>query len=125
MFFIRTTLLLGLAVLVLPTDPASQAKVFAGAKTATQWTLTFCDRNPQSCVQGQQAWAVFVQKAKFGAEMAYKLATERVARATEAPGVAATPAQLERRATIAAPRSTLKAGDLEPVWLGPTPRKGG
>ncbi len=77
MLFIRTTLLLGLGVLILPTDRESQETVYTGAKTAVHWTVTFCERNPDRCVEGRQAWSVFVKKAEFGFKMAIDLLNER------------------------------------------------
>ena len=122
MFLFRTTLLLGLSVLVLPTDPASQANVFASAKVATQWTVTFCDRNPQTCVQGQQVWAVFVQKAQFGAKMAYELISEHGSPATATPPAPAK--QPARQAAGVPARGTLLPADLAPGWREPTRRAG-
>ncbi len=125
MFFIRTTLLLGLGVLVLPTDEASQAKVASGARTAAAWTLTFCDRNADACIKGREAWAVFLKKAEFGAKMAYDLISERNTRAADAAaqnprGPGAQPAA----DTNQRHRGTLKPGDLEPTWRGKVARAG-
>lgn len=124
MFLIRTTLLVGLGVLVLPTDEASQARVYSGARTAMTWTVTFCDRNAGTCEQGRQAYAVFVKKAEFGARMAYDLISERNKATAEAPAPAAQP--VTSKPQIAQPaydpanrnRGTLKPGDLEPAWRG-------
>ena len=121
-FFIRTTLLLGLGVLVLPTDEASQARVTSGAKTAMTWTLTFCDRNAGTCEQGRQAWAVFVKKAEFGAKMAFELISERN-KATADAAQPTIPAQSPKAHTTPEPatarnRGTLKPGDIEPAWRG-------
>ena len=94
MLFIRTTLLLGLGVLVLPTDRDSQARVYDGAKSAVHWTSTFCERNPATCVQGQQAWAVFVKKAEFGVKIALDLVNERNQRPETVPAqIAPAPAR--------------------------------
>jgi Family of unknown function (DUF5330) len=125
MFFFRTTLLLGLGVLVLPTDEASQARVYQGARTATTWTMTFCDRNSETCAQSRQLWAVFLKKAEFGAKMAYDLISERntVATAAAAPPTA-TPAMpggkpgAQAHHPVLPVRSTLKPSDLEPAWRG-------
>jgi Family of unknown function (DUF5330) len=122
MFFFRTALLLGLGVLVLPTDEASQARVYQNARTATTWTMTFCDRNAETCVKGREYWAVFLKKAEFGAKMAYDLISERTTHAE-----AAAPASSSSGKNSAAPqaqpvlptRSTLKPSDLEPTWRGP------
>lgn len=128
MFFFRTTLLLGLGVLVLPTDEASQARVYSSAKTAMSWTMTFCDRNAATCTQGRQLWAVFLKKAEFGAKMAYDLISERnaqtAAQTVDAP--AATPSKVapNHPATMLPARGTLKPSDLEPSWRGKVARAG-
>ena len=119
MLFIRTTLLLGLGVLILPTDHDSQARVYAGAKTAVQWTSTFCERNPETCVQSRQAWAVFVKKAEFGFKMAIDLLNERDQPKT------LTSAAPQPSAPIKRTSDTLHAHDLEPAWRGKTAKSGG
>ena len=121
MLFIRTTLLLGLGVLILPTDQASQARVYDSAKSAVRWTTTFCERNPGACAQGQQAWGVFVKKAEFGLKMTLDLINERGQRsAVTAPAQPTQPAQ-------AAPKrpGTLSLQDLAPDWRGRPARTGG
>lgn len=133
MFFIRTTLLLGLGVLVLPTDENSQARVYDGAKTAVHWTSTFCDRNAEACVQGHQAWGVFVKKAEFGAKMALNLITEQGrdarAQASPPPGFAhgqpiasrtPAPAVSPKRAAV-----TLPAADTDATQRHKAARAGG
>ena len=126
MFFIRTTLLLGLGVLVLPTDQASQARVTSASKTAMTWTMTFCDRNPATCVQGQQAWGVFVEKAQFGAKMAFEVISEHRAQTAAAPTTPAT-AQVDKKSPAATgrARATLQPSDLAPAWRGDVKRAGG
>jgi Family of unknown function (DUF5330) len=125
MLFIRTTLLLGLGVLVLPTDEASQVRVMGGAKTALTWTMTFCDRNPATCDQGQQGWALFKKKAEFAAKMAVDLIAERNSQTAEAPAAQKPAAVMPTAEPAAKPRGTLKPGDLEPAWRGKMARVGG
>lgn len=126
MFFIRTTLLLGLGVLVLPTDQASQARVTSATKTAMTWTLSFCDRNPATCVQGQQAWGVFVEKAQFGAKMAFEVISDHRAQTAAAQSTPAN-AQAGKHTPAAAGRlrTTLQPSDLAPAWRGDIKRAGG
>jgi Family of unknown function (DUF5330) len=121
MLFFRTTLLVGMGVLVLPTDEASQARVYQGARSAVTWTATFCDRNAETCVKGGEYWVIFKKKAEFGAKMAYDLISERnaqtaiVAVPTPAPGgKLGTPPQQP----VMPVRGTLKPSDLEPAWRG-------
>jgi Family of unknown function (DUF5330) len=129
MLFFRTTLLLGMGVLVLPTDEASQARVYQGARTAVTWTATFCDRNAETCVKGGEYWVIFKKKAEFGARMAYDIISERntqTASATPAPAaVPSTPAPNGKfgahpQQAVLPVRGTLKPSDLEPAWRGPS-----
>jgi hypothetical protein len=126
MFFFRTTLLLGMGVLVLPTDEASQARVYQGARTAVTWTASFCDRNAETCVKGGEYWVIFKKKAEFGARMAYDIISERNAQTATA---AAPPPQptapggkfgAHPQQAVLPTRSTLKPSDLEPAWRGTT-----
>jgi Family of unknown function (DUF5330) len=130
MLFLRSTLLLGLGILVLPTDADTQARFYNGAKTAVVWTSTFCDRNADTCTQGGQAWAMFKKKAEFGAKMAIDLMGERAAHTpaltADAPKTATVPAKISQPvAQPMSPRGTLKATDLEPAWRGKTARANG
>ena len=126
MFFIRTTLLLGLGVLVLPTDQASQARVTSATKSAMTWTMTFCDRNPATCVQGQQAWGVFVEKAQFGAKMAFEVISEhRAQTAATQTTLANAPADKHTSAAMGRSRAALQPSDLAPAWRGDVKRAGG
>ncbi len=124
MFFFRATLLLGLGVLVLPTDEASQARVYSSAKTAMSWTMTFCERNGSTCTQGQQAWVIFKKKAEFGAKMAFDLISDRNAPTVDTSLTLQKPITSQPGAVMPA-RGTLKPGDLEPAWRGKVARAGG
>ena len=126
MFFVRTTLLLGLGVWLLPTDRDSQARVFSGAKTAVDWSVTFCDRNPQTCVQSRQAWDVFVKKAEFGGRMALDLINSSNQAAPPASTSGATvPARTAPQPPVKRSAGTLQGSDLEPAWRGRLTRTGG
>jgi hypothetical protein len=122
MFFLRTTLLLGLGVLVLPTDEASQARLYQGARTAVTWTTTFCDRNAETCVKGGEYWVIFKKKAEFGAKMAYDLVSERNAQAANAapaaPARGGNNGAQPQQHPVLPTRGTLKPSDLEPTWRG-------
>lgn len=128
MLLIRTTVLLGLGVLVLPTDEASQVRFANTARGVMGWTMTFCDRNAGTCEQGRQAWAVFVKKAEFGAKMAIDLIAERskqTANAPQQPARSQDPRALVGDPAAPRQRGTLKAGDLEPAWRGKFAHNGG
>lgn len=78
MFLIRTAFWLSLVVLLLPTDPQKQAKLYSTASGAVQHVATFCDRNRSVCDQGAKFWSVFQAKLEFGSRMALDIASERL-----------------------------------------------
>ncbi len=69
MFLIRTAFWLVVLVLLLPTDEDQQKRIYGTAQAAVNDIAQFCDRNPQTCATGQDAFAVLVQKAQYGANM--------------------------------------------------------
>ena len=128
MRIIRTTILLGLGVLLLPADAAQQARVYDGAKATLGWTMTFCDRNAATCVQGREAWAVFAKKAEFAGKLALDLINERsqqvAGAARQGPkGAELRPATPDPVSVLR--RGTLKPADLEPGWRGKLATIGG
>jgi Family of unknown function (DUF5330) len=69
MFLIRTVFWLIILVLLLPTNAQQQSEVYGTAQAAVKDVSGFCERNPSVCATGKDAFAVFMQKARFGAEM--------------------------------------------------------
>src|SRR5262245_46766678 len=69
MFLIRTVFWLVILVLLLPTNEQQQSQVYGTAQAAVKDVSGFCERNPSVCATGKDAFAVFMQKARFGAEM--------------------------------------------------------
>ena len=77
MFLIRTGFWLLVLVLLLPTDENQQNEIYGTAQTAMNDVATFCDRNPQTCVKGQDAFELLVQKAQYGAQVVMNLVEEQ------------------------------------------------
>lgn len=73
MFLIRTAFWLVILILLLPTDEDQQNQIYGTAQAAVNDVAGFCDRNPQTCATGQEAFAVLVQKAQYGAQMVVAL----------------------------------------------------
>lgn len=69
MFLIRSAFWLLILVLLLPTDKDQQNKIYGTAEATVNDVAGFCDRNPQTCATGQDAFEVLVQKAQYGAQM--------------------------------------------------------
>ena len=137
MFLIRTSFWLLVLVLLLPTDEDQQNQIYGTAQAAVTDVVGFCDRNPQTCATGEDAFEVFVQKAQYGAEVVMKLidaqtGTDNVAldgNAVSQPvptlgdtNVMPLPANppLEPAAWDAsASQDTLNSKDREAAWNGP------
>ena len=113
MSIVRTALLLGVIVAVLPTDEAQQARLYQQVSSAARWAVTFCDRNAATCTAASDAWAGFVKKAEFGARLAYDIVQKQLAAERETPVAPAADAPTRPRE-----RGTLAPGDLQPGWRG-------
>lgn len=109
MSLFRIAIVLSLGVALMPSDREQQEQLYEKAATAAHWTLTFCDRNVQTCDSAGVVWATFLKKAEFAGRMAYDIAQRA---AVEGPAV------LPGDAAVSKASGTLKPDDLEPVWRG-------
>jgi Family of unknown function (DUF5330) len=117
----RLAAMVAVGVSLLPADRDKQAQLYQRAASAATWTMTFCDRNANTCTQATNLWADFSKKAEFGAKLAYEVMQKNDAASGEA---AAVPAQVSLQATPPAP-GTLTGHDLRPAWRGKTASKAG
>jgi hypothetical protein len=118
MSIIRVGIIVAVVVAVLPADKQQQARLYDRAASAVHWTATFCDRNGPTCSQAGDLWSAFVQKAQFGAQMAYQLALKYSSHE---------PSQRNGYFAPASTRpldGTLRPQDLEPAWRGASARDG-
>jgi len=69
MFLIKTAFWLTIFLLLIPTDGQQQNQVYGTAEAAVKDVASFCDRNPETCITGKNAFDMLVQKAEFGARM--------------------------------------------------------
>jgi hypothetical protein len=120
---VRTAILAAAVIALLPSDRAQQERLQQAAIDAAHWTMTFCDRNAQTCANAGAAWEMFKAKAEFAAGVAYDVAMTHVFadRGLEA-GV-------ETGSTSDHPsgpaRGTLNDRDLTPAWRGTALRHDG
>src|SRR5262249_41017193 len=115
MSLFRIAVVLSLGVALMPSDREQQEQIYEKAATAAHWTLTFCDRNGQTCETAGVMWATFLKKAEFAGRMAYDIAQR-----ASADG----PAVPSNGAPVSKASGTLRPDDLEPVWRG-APDRGG
>ena len=64
---LRTIIVVGAVIALLPSDRAQQERLQQAAVDAAHWTMTFCERNAKTCDNAGAAWDVFKTKAEFAA----------------------------------------------------------
>jgi hypothetical protein len=127
LFLIRTAFWLMIIVLLLPTDQQQRSEVYGTAQAAVHDVATFCDRNPETCARGKDAFSVFVQKAQFGARMLMDLINDRTETGEqESPAEDQDTRSPEGNALfepasfdMSASQDTLNPEDREEAWSGP------
>ena len=127
LFLIRAAFWLIIIVLLLPTDAQQRSEVYGTAQAAVNDVVTFCDRNPETCAKGKDAFGVFVQKAQFGARMLIDMINGRTTEggegATDIPAsepAAETEAIFEpTRFDLGGSQDTLSPEDRAEAWAGP------
>lgn len=113
----RLAIVAAVGVALLPSDKEQQEILYNRAVLAAEWTMTYCERNAETCAQATAFWGEFKQKAQFAAGLAYDAVSEQIASAQTGSietGTLAPPAPQRPRLDA----GTLKAGDLEPAWGG-------
>ncbi len=125
MFLIRTAFWLVIIILLLPTDEGQQSKVYGTAEAAAKDVATFCDRNPDTCTTGRDAFQVLVHKAEFGARMLMGFIKEQTGGGNEtaSSNASAAPAAIDGVAPASwengTSQDTLTPEDREAAWGGP------
>ncbi|HYJ58902.1 MAG TPA: DUF5330 domain-containing protein [Methyloceanibacter sp.] len=120
LFLIRAAFWLMIIVLLLPTDAQQRSDVYGTAQAAVHDVATFCDRNPETCARGKDAFSVLVQKAQFGARMLMDLVMDPAKTEGGEPPSSETPALFEpARFDMSASQDTLNPEDREEAWMGP------
>ena len=111
---LRTVIIVGAVIALLPSDRAQQERMQQAAVDAAHWTVTFCDRNAKTCENADAAWQQFKVKAEFAASVAYDIAMTHLMETRTAAIQPGAPTE-----TSALPqRGTLTVRDLEPNWRG-------
>ncbi len=122
MFLIRAAFWLIIIVLLLPTDERQRSEVYGTAQAAVNDVVTFCDRNPETCAKGKDAFGVLVQKAQFGARMLIDIINGRTDAGAGGADIPASqqgfPEQGSETEAILEP-DTLSPEDREAAWAGP------
>jgi len=118
---LRTGVVLALGIAMLPSDKATQEAVYARAANWVQWTVTFCERNEDTCRKSGEAWDAFLLKAEFAGQLAYDAARRYSASQSEVESTG----ELSPLSHVSArARGTLNEQDLRPAWRGNSSRHG-
>jgi hypothetical protein len=118
MSLVRTVIVVGAVIALLPSDRAQQERLQQAVVDATQWTVTFCDRNAKTCDNAGVAWDVFKTKAEFAWLMGYDVVMSHVAH--QSASAAMVDSSVETSSVTQ--QGTLTSRDLEPGWRGQHPR---
>ena len=133
MFLFRSAFWLLILVLLVPTDRDQQSQIYGTAQAAMNDVASFCERNPQTCATGQDAFTVLVQKAQYGAQMVMTLVegqTDSLGGTTLSEPVAMpgnravmpVPSAVPMESTAwdaSASQDTLSTDDRDAAWGGP------
>lgn len=114
----RLAAIAAVGIALLPSDREKQTELYGRAATAAKWTVTFCDRNADTCAQASTVWDLFLKKAEFGAKLAYDVIHDNN---TPSEGDSTQPAPALAKAT----NGTLTNSDLVPKWRGKVSDKKG
>ncbi len=125
MFLIRTAFWLTVLILLLPTDDRQRSEVYGTAEAAVKDVTTFCDRNPDTCAKGKDAFSVFVQKAEFGARMLMGFIKDETGSGGEDTSASGSSSEMptasEPARYMSGSQDTLDPADREEAWSGPDP----
>lgn len=134
MFLVRAAFVLGVVIMLLPTDEAQQAKMAGTAGSAAERAATFCERNPATCAAGAELWALFLKKAEFGAHLAGNMVQDYMRGSMRQAGQdpdrqrpldpSHRPQTAPAARSIEPGRGTLSPDDLAPSWRGSPTRTG-
>lgn len=119
MGLLRTAAIIAIGVSLLPADREKQEQLYQRAAAAANWTLTFCDRNADTCEKAETLWTDFAAKAQFGAQLALDVVRDSDAGNSigDKPQAARTSYRLEPPAPNEK-NGTLRPSDLKPDWRG-------
>lgn len=130
MSLLRTGVVLGAAIMLLPIDEHRTSQFGDSTGPAMDRKPTFCERNPATCAAGRELWGNFVRKAEIGMALATGLARDAMAGGREPASNPRAPDQRPPVAALSAngqkgwpiepvgSRGTLSRHDVEPQWRG-------
>lgn len=124
----RLAVVVAVGVSLLPAEREKQDQLYERAANAANWTLTFCDRNAETCAKAQTFWEEFAKKAEFGAKLALDVVRDQSASGEDEKAVA--PARFEQSEPRALNPGTMSPGtltpdDVKPAWRGKTAKNPG
>jgi hypothetical protein len=122
MGLIRTAIVAGICISLVPADQKDREVLYQRAESAVQWTSTFCTRNPRTCENAGVLWTAFVDKAAFAAASGYDIAIRHMGQSEADTRIISTVtaphAQPVHRVSATAPPDTLTTTDRQYQWRG-------
>jgi Family of unknown function (DUF5330) len=121
MFLIKTAFWLTILLLLVPTDGQQNNQIYGTAEAAVKDLAAFCDRNPETCVNGKNVFAMLIQKAEFGARTVMDFVEGRTETADALPSIPEAPGTMPLQPAIwdmGESQDTLSAEDRETAWGG-------
>ncbi|HVY20444.1 MAG TPA: DUF5330 domain-containing protein [Bauldia sp.] len=114
-FLLRVAFWLSLVILLLPADGETGDKAprvtafetLSAAQAAVSDISQFCDRNPDVCVTGGNAFQVFSEKVRYGVKLITNTFGNKKPAADQDGGA-----------------STLSPDDMKPAWRDPKKHEG-
>lgn len=119
MLSLRTLVLLGATVYLLPSDPVRQQAFLKTASDTYTYAVTICDREPEFCAKAGTVYEDLKTRAHFGAGVIYTLVTDTVRGNEPVPPDTTQPAHQSPRWDGSSRRSLAASGTLTPRDLAP------
>lgn len=120
-FLIKTAFWLTILLMLIPTDGQQSNQVYGTAEAAVKDLASFCDRNPETCITGKNAFDMLVQKAEVGAAMLMDFVDGKTVTADNTQSMADEPAAMPLQPAIwdmDESQDTLSSDDREAAWGG-------
>lgn len=110
---------ISLIILLLPSDEKRQAEFYSKAAGALTWTMTFCERNGETCAKGGEFWTSFKAKAEFGGKVLADLVHGSISSGVETVANPTKQAPQQPTVSPASGYGSLSPDDLTQKWRGP------
>lgn len=134
MGLIRTAIVAGICVSLIPAEQKDREVLYQRVEAAVAWTSTFCTRNQKTCENAEVLWAAFLDKGSFALASGYDIAIRHLTTSqdpagppsnqqtvySQNPAIEHSPLPPLAPAGYHPDRGTLTAEDRQYRWRGPS-----